>query len=253
MSRLSFLEQHSSRFSTRAINDTEGKLGRPFRYYNDMLRALSEFDKAVAERKAKGDLSESGMRDFAREFAAKKVAPTIARSNGLLAMQEADLRGRRGRIGKPSLDKKDAAGAAMRIELRRMMRTEMTQSERISFALRATDPDIVSAILEMPPEMSGINQEMWSQVETRAIERHVPGALEQFEEESSEIANAAAVVSMANTVVRDTCGFVQGDFEKWNTEVTAGVTAELTAIRDADVWLASEKKRIDALWPTPHD
>ena len=248
----SFFEQLGQRFSTKAINDS-GNLGRPYRYYNDMILKISDFDKALAERKAKGDLSEKGLRDFAREYAAKKIAPTVARSRGLLAMQKNDLSARRGRVGKPSLDKKDAAGAAVRIELRRMMRVEMTPSERISFALKATDPDIVSAILEMLPVMSGINEEIWSQVETSAIERHVPGALEAFEEERAEIETAEAAVSMAASHIRDACGFAHHEFDKWNSDATADVTREMDNLRDADSRLAAEKKRIDALWPTPND
>ncbi|MDN5006153.1 hypothetical protein ACFQZO_35475 [Bradyrhizobium sp. GCM10027634] len=100
-------------------------------------------------------LSVDGKADELKKFASTQRA-IFLRVRSAAADTRTKLQNDRDALIPKAIDKTDAAGAALRVEYRRIMRAT-TVTESIALASTITDPSLITAIWESDPALSGLD------------------------------------------------------------------------------------------------
>lgn len=143
-------------------------------------------------------LTSLGRQDAMRAFIADKAAAELYRSRKTVETLRSRLEAWRERLAPPPLDKADAAGATMRVEIRNALRA-MSPGARMN-ALMAEDADLflLEAVLQAPDFLSGLDAKNRPEVAARYVERKHPddvAAIEQADEAITVLAVATAVAT----------------------------------------------------------
>ena len=152
-----------------------------------ITRAMTAYDTLNTER-AKVDkdpnLSETGMRTKTKEFL-KANAHEVVRVKKLA--EKAKIAEKRKNVALPAIDKTDAAGAMLRMQIRSKLES-MSKGERKAYLAIATDPLYLAAVLEAPNELTGIDAETREMIHARAVETAHPGKLGALERDNPRFA-----------------------------------------------------------------
>jgi hypothetical protein len=162
--------------------------------------ALKEHDD-VRERVGKigqnKNLSPLGRLDEVRASILKATAPIIHRSRAVAKSTRDDLATWRTRLLPPKPDPKDAAGAAMRAEMRSYVRGLSLSARTAYFVQNDPDGALIQAVLEAPSFLSGISEELRTRMVDAYVNRTHPKDLAQIAqaEEAIELLDAATGVT----------------------------------------------------------
>jgi hypothetical protein len=163
------------------------------------------------------------------------VVPSLSTGRRTITKAKSEVAERKAKLKVTGPDKTDAAAAVRRSEIRTQLRA-MKPEDQSKFFAQFGDGlpfEVAMAIVEMPPEFSGVPKSRHDLITTRALEaQHGPEIAEITEiEEAIDVAEGA--VEAARTEVRLECG-VQEE-AKFN-ELAAPVEQ-----RDTAVWLRRRK------------
>jgi hypothetical protein len=176
-------------------------------------------------------LSEIGKRDAMREFAkAPEVAGRLYRARVAVEAMRAKLNEQRAKLQQPpTFDKSDAAGAALRGEMRAMLRSaDIGERARLM-----QDPEFAAAALEASDALSGIDSTLRAQAIAAHAELQSPGSTERLAEIEEAISVVDAAYGIAAVDTMQMGGFrhhqeLTGFLEASLAEKRANVDAEVS-------------------------
>ncbi|MES0016521.1 hypothetical protein [Mesorhizobium sp. M0036] len=205
---------------------------------SDLSRLKAAFDKALhfvetvpksrSQLAGPGTLSEKGLNDAVRALAAEKVVPELRRAMWATERTANGLKNELSRLAVPRQhDKTDIADAMLRGEIRSMLR-DMENGERIGLIM--SDPTYLIAAFEGPAPLSGLTEDLRTDLERRMIEQAHGPATEAINSAKEAVELTQAAVEMAVSAVK-TEGAFDNDhvFGSWMATASAEVEREIAA------------------------
>jgi hypothetical protein len=166
-------------------------------------RALSVHETAIAARDAvakNGNLTALGRVAEMRSHTATQAAPHLFQCQKAIELLTAKTAALRASLGPPA---PDAATAALRAEARGMLRSLQTVAERAALLTGEKVPELMrDAALETPAVMSGITEQIRSEIIDVYIEKHNAVALRRVEQTEEALRLTVAAVETASATLR---------------------------------------------------
>lgn len=155
-------------------------------------------------------LTAQGQLAALQTYVAKEKAADLYRARKTADTMEAKLSERRARLVPSQPDKSDLAAVILRSEMRGMVRA-MKPGERMAFLLKGdADSNVLSAVLEGPNVMSGIDDSARALIADTLIERAHPGQLATIELARSAVEEFKAAAQVTFDSVCRLVGFSAG-------------------------------------------
>lgn len=164
--------------------------------YMSGLDAVDQIEARTRSSAASGRFTADGVKDDALKFAISTLIPVFHRARTTIKKAKAEAAERRSRLRIEGPDKSDVAAAFRRREIRIFLR-EMKGNDQKNYFARHGDnlpAEVAMAILEMPPEFSGVPKSRHDLLTTRALES-------QHGAEIAEIAKLEEAIASAETTV----------------------------------------------------
>lgn len=184
-----FLEGQIASVSDVAVR---GAMTRVAKLHRDILETTTNV-------RSNRDLSPQGRTKEARSFLGKR-APDLIRANAMVQRLVARIDEKRAKVQLPAVDKTDAAGAALRSQVRERLNGKSAQE------LRALAPTMsllyAMAILEAP-ELVGADRETVEAARGRAIDILYPGKTAELSAERDAVNLLAGATTALSDAARD--------------------------------------------------
>jgi hypothetical protein len=203
--------------------------------YMSGLDAVDRIEARTRSNAASGKFTPDGVKDDALKFALSDLVPTLHSARTTIKKARAEVADRKSKLKIEGPDKSDVAAAFRRMEIRTFLR-DMKGDEQTQYFARHGDnlpTEVALAILEMPPEFSGVPKTRHDLLTERALDtRHGPEIAEIAELEEA-IAAAESSVETGRDEVRLEAGvFAERKFNE--------LAAPIEAKHDAP-WLRRSK------------
>ena len=189
------------------------------------LDAVDRIEARTRSNAASGKLTSEGVKDDALKFALSDLVPSLHRARMTIKKAKAEVAERKSKLKVEGPDKSDVAGAFRRMEIRTFLR-EM-KGRRSEKLLRPTwrelTAEVAMAILEMPPEFSGVPKSRHDLMTERALTAQHGPEIAEIAELEEAIAAAESAVETGRDEVRLEVGV--HDERKFN-EMAAPIEAK---------------------------
>ncbi|RVD54540.1 MULTISPECIES: hypothetical protein [unclassified Mesorhizobium] len=205
---------------------------------SDLVRLSASFFKALdvidlmpktrSDMGQPGNLSEKGLNESVRAFAAEKVIPDLRRAMWTAEKTANGIKNDLSKLAIPRQhDKTDVAGAMLRAEIRTMLRG-MDQGERLGLIME--DPAFLAAAFEGPAALSGLTEDLRNETERRLIEQNHAPAMEAMNSAREAVDLTQAAIEMAVGAVKAAGAFGNDHhFSSWMQTASAEVEREISA------------------------
>jgi hypothetical protein len=193
--------------------------------YMSGLDAVDRVEARARSNAASGKFTSEGVKDDALKFALSDLVPTLHRARTTIKKAKAEIAERKSRLRIEGPDKSDLAGAFRRMEIRNFLKAMKGNDQKNYFARHGDNlpAEVAMAILEMPPEFSGVPKSRHDLMKTRALEAQHGPEIAEISELEEAIAAAESAVETGRDEVRLEVGV--HDERKFN-EMTAPVEAK---------------------------
>src|SRR5262245_34653178 len=183
------------------------------------LGALDAVDKVEAHRSeamASGKFTPAGVGDHVLGFATSQLAPAFKRGRHAVDAAKAEAKALRNKITLQPVDKTDVVGFLRRQEMRQSL-LKMDDKERNAFISKNRenlDPDLALAIVEMPPEYSGVLEGDRNGLIDAALQAQHGKAMADLRELEEAIAIAESAIDAGLNEVRQQTGADPATFDR---------------------------------------
>jgi hypothetical protein len=203
--------------------------------YMSGLDAVDRMEAHTRSSAASGRFTAEGVKDDALKFALSDIVPTLHRARTTIKKAKTEVTERKSRLRIEGPDKSDIAAAFRRMEIRNFLKAMKGNDQKNYFARYGDNlPDEVAmAILEMPPELSGVPKSRHDLLTERALAARNGPEIAEIVELEEAIATAESAVETGRHEVWLEAGGL--DERKFN-EMAAPVEAK----HDAP-WLRRDK------------
>jgi hypothetical protein len=168
------------------------------------LDAVDRIEVHARSSAASGRFTAEGVKDDALKFALSDLVPSLHRARTTIKKAKSEVAERKSKLKVDGPDKSDLAGAFRRMEIRNFLKAMKGNDQKNYFARHGDNlpGEVAMAILEMPPELSGVPKSRHDLVTERALAaRHGPEIAEIAELEEA-IAAAESAVETGRDEVR---------------------------------------------------
>jgi hypothetical protein len=199
------------------------------------LDAVDHIEARSHNSAVSGKFTADGVKDDALKFAMSNLIPSLHRARTTIKKAKAEVTERKSKLKVEGPDKSDVAAAFRRMEIRTFIR-EMKSDEQTQFFAGYGDKlpaEVAKAILEIPPEFSGVPKSRHDLMMTRALEAQHGVEIAKISELEEAIAAAESAVETGRDEVRLEAGAL--DERRFND-----MAAPIEAKHDAP-WLRRHK------------
>jgi hypothetical protein len=196
------------------------------RFESAYMAGLDAVDRIEAQTRssaASGRFTADGVKDDALHFAMSSLIPVLHRARTTIKKAKVEVAERKSKLKLEVPDKTDVAGAFRRMEIRTFLR-EMKADDQTKYFARYGDnlpAEVATAILEVPPEFSGVPKSRHDLMVGRALEfQHGPEVAEIAELEEA-IAAAESAVETGRDEVRLEAGIDERKFNEMAAPIEA--------------------------------
>ncbi|MFY9954803.1 hypothetical protein [Bradyrhizobium sp.] len=202
------------------------------------LNAVDRAEERTKANAASGKFTPDGVKQDALSFALNELVPSLHRARNTIQKARAEVAERKSKLTLPAADKTDAAGAIRRQEIRAFLRDIKPEAQSKFFGSREgkLPADILAAVLEMPPEFSGVPKTRHALLMEEAIKA-------QHGDEAAEIAQLVEAIEVAESTLeigRDEMRLEVGAHDKREFDRQA---AEIEA-QHRPVWLRRKGEQV---------
>ena len=178
------------------------------RAYFAALGSVDRIEERNRRNAASGKFTPEGLKDAALEFALGDVVRGLHNARQTITKAKAEVAERRSKLKLAGPDKTDAAAAMRRVDTRAQLRAMKPQEQSELFARLGDNlpPELGMAIIEMPPEFSGVPKSRHDLLIERALQAQHGPEIAEIAELKEAIAVAESAVEAARTEVRLECG-----------------------------------------------
>lgn len=190
-------------------------------YSDHLLRAVSSvFDigERVAAQKAEiakdANLSEAGRQGKVAELVRKDALRALAHASRPIRGGLAHIKEKREALRLPQPDSKDVLGESKRKELREFFRS-IPQGKRAAKVFEmAKDPRVAMAVIDMPPELSGIEPVQQEQIRKARFEAAFGAQLKDIDGWQNDYSNAESALSIVRKEIQQASGLTAAAFDE---------------------------------------
>lgn len=216
--------------------------------YMSGLDAVDRVEARAASNKTGGKFTREGSRDDVLNYALNDLIPDLHKARLLIKRAKAEVAERKSKLKIEGPDPSDIAAAFRRMEMRTRLREMKGEEQREYFAKYGDNlpSEVAAAVLELPPEYSGVMTPEHERVAQRVLAaRHGPEIAETSELEEA-ITVAESVIEIAREELRHEVGGI--DRQKWD-ELAAPIEARHSAPwlrrRGAEVHVVDLERRVE--------
>ena len=139
--------------------------------YMSGLDAVDRIEAHTRSNAASGKFTPEGVKDDALKFALGDLVPSLHRARMTIKKAKAEVADRKSKLKVEGPDKSDVAGAFRRMEIRTFLREMKGDDQKNYFARHGENlpTEVALAILEMPPEFSGVPKSRHDLLTERAL------------------------------------------------------------------------------------
>lgn len=167
-----------------------------------------------AEIEKPGTLNANGVSMALRQGLAKGIVPELRRMSRTINERIAATETARSSLGKLNADKSDVTGALLRQEIRAYLRG-LSDADRMRALTDKPDPTMVTAALEAPDALSGLNAQTRAHVQQAHVKANHGTELQAIDDRQEALGLAQAAVEMAVREVRTIVGMSPPEFAEW--------------------------------------
>lgn len=214
LSTSSPIKQVAGRFKTEWLNSPS--LANFYDEFDKLDRAVTALNEHRAKLVAEGNLTPAGIDQALREFAKAKVIPVIKSADDRIKSAATAVQQKRDGLARPKIDKNDAAAAALRAEIRAHLRS-MNPAQRTGFVLKNSTTEVISAVIEAPSFLSGVDADLQKQAESIWVERTSPNDVAFADTAMEALGTLDAAIKISLNAVQKNVDYEgkSGAFDKW--------------------------------------
>jgi hypothetical protein len=216
--------------------------------YLSGLDAVDRIEARTATNTTSGKFTREGARDDVLNYALNGLIPDLHKARLTIKRAKAEVVQRKSKLKIEGPDPSDIAAAFRRMEIRTRLREMKGDEQREYFAKYGDNlpSEITAAVLELPPEYSGVMTPEHERMAQRALAaRHGPEIAETAELEEA-LAIAEGTVELARDELRQEVGGI--DKQKWD-ELAAPIEAKHAAPwlrrRGTEVHVVDLERRVE--------
>ena len=200
------------------------------------LDAVDRIEARTRSNIASGKFTPEGVKDDALKFAISDLVPSLHKARTTIKKAKAEVADRKSKLRVERPDKSDVAGAMRRTEIRNFLRAMKGNDQKNYFARYGDNlpAEVAMAILEMPPELSGVPKTRHDLLTDRALTAQHGPEIAEITEMEEAIAAAESAVETGRDEVRLEVGV--HDERKFNE-----MAAPIEAKHDAP-WLQAQQE-----------
>jgi hypothetical protein len=189
------------RWEHRGALEIFSKGHRAFLDLTDLARSV---EAAIAPIKSSADLTEAGKRKALAEWVKQEAVPKLTYARDAISAARGKAAERRAGLKPTAGDRTDVVGALIRKDIRDHF-AKLDPATRIARITTGVDPETALALMEAPPELSGITKEQAASLVSQAILAAHPEVSTEISEmdgaaEDIEAAQRAAMKSISKVV-----------------------------------------------------
>lgn len=196
-------------------------------HFNKTLSFIEALPTQKRDLAKPGNLSAKGLSESVRRVAAEKIVPDLRRAAWEAEKTNNAIRNERTKLAVQTPDKTDIAGALLRQEIRTFLRG-MDHGTRLAAVIG--DAAFLEAAMEGPAALSGLTDELRTDLQDRLIDQAHGPAIAALNEAHEAIELVEAAIEAAANVVRAECEFSSDTaFDGWMKTSSAAVEREIAA------------------------
>jgi hypothetical protein len=160
------------------------------------LNAVDRAEERTKANAASGKFTPDGVKQDTMQFALNELVPSLHRARTTIQKARAEVAERKSKLTLQGPDKTDVAAAIRRQEIRQFLRDMKPEQQSKFFGSQEgrLPPEILAAVLEMPPELSGVPNTRHTLLMEEAIKAQHGG-------EAEEIAQLEEAITVAESTV----------------------------------------------------
>ena len=216
--------------------------------YMSGLDAIDRMEARVASNKAGGKFTREGARGDALNYALNSLIPDLHKARMTIKRAKSEVAERKSKLKIGGPDPSDVAAAFRRMEIRTRLREMKSDEQREYFAKYGDSlpSEIAAAVLELPPEYSGVMAPEHERVAQRALASRHGAEMAELSQLEEAVGVAEMVVELSRDELRLEVGGI--DKQKWD-ELAAPIEARHSAPwlrrRGAEVHVVDLERRIE--------
>ena len=201
------LERHNAHPLTPAIKDA----------VIQAHTAAEAFAAKKAELASSGTLTPRGQHQALRDSLVHDYGKALARSRDPIRKAQREIKTRREALKVAAVDRTDVVGALDRQEIRSWLRT-LDEGALVSLARTTSDKRILTAMIQAPPELSGLHkvkeaEYVAAEVERRYLEAQYPEELAALEDMQAVVDEGEAAIGVAQILMQSASELEDHQFE----------------------------------------
>jgi hypothetical protein len=179
-------------------------LARLEQAYLSGLEAVDRIEEHTRSNVASGKLTPEGVKDASLKFALSDLVPVLHKSRSTIKKAKAEVTERKAKLKVEGPDKSDVAGALRRMEIRTFLRNMRPDDQSEYFRSYGDDlpAEVAIAVLELPPEFSGVPKSRHDLMGARALEAQHGPEMAAIAELEDAVAVAESAVETGRDEVR---------------------------------------------------
>jgi hypothetical protein len=210
------------------------------------LNCVDQAEMREQTNKTNKMFTPDGARDDLMKFVWTDLVPTFHKARMTIAKARQELAERRAKLTLPTSDPQDLAAALRRREIRDHFKSMDDAQQRHFFSGADIPSEVLAAVLEMPPQFSGVPSERYSHIRERALQsRHGPEIAETAELEVAIAASESAVETGRDEVRRIVGGITQQEFDAAAAHIEAKHSVPWLRKRDGNVHVVDLERRVE--------
>jgi hypothetical protein len=217
------------------------------------LDAVDLVEARALHNKTNGKFTREGARDNVLHYALHELIPNLHKARMTIRNARAEVAERKSKLQLEQPDKSDIAAAVRRMEIRSLLRQMpeadqqkyLTQSDKLS-------SEVVAAVLEMPPELSGVPKPRHEMLNQRALAaRHGP-EISEIEELEAAVIAAESTVELARDELRlEVGGINKEQFDALAAPIEKRHASPWLRSRGGEVYVIDLERKIER--PASHE
>lgn len=158
------------------------------------LSLLKKLNSEITDMKTSGTYSDAGIAEKIADAAKERVGPEWQRLEREIQRTTGYADGEEIRLSKPEIDKTDVASAVLRSNIRSYF-SDLPEVQRRAQLLQDLEPVVLTALLEAPVFLVGLDSEMLTKLRSAHMEAISPGKTAEMETLRSAAKSASALMA----------------------------------------------------------
>ena len=212
------------------------------------LESVDLVEERSRSNTTNGKFTREGAREDVLNYAMNTLIPSLHKARMTIKRAKAEVAERKSKLKIEGPDPSDIAAAFRRMEIRTRLREMKDGEQREYFAKYGNNlpPEVAAAVLELPPEYSGVMKPEHDRIAQHALAARHGTEIDETTELEESISVAESVIEIARDELRQEVGGI--DKQKWD-ELAAPIEARHAAPwlrrRGTDVHVVDLEKRVE--------